>query len=73
MGRSAKTERPQSDGESKAAGLRREKQNESPTDHQYQCPRTPQPETFRQGLGPETHIQEVSARERTRVSCVETA
>ena len=58
---------------STAAGLKRAKQKESHTNHQYHCPWTPQPEMLRWRLDAETQATEVSSGERTRVGCVETA
>ena len=57
---------------SAAVGLRRAKQSERCTDHQYHYPQTPQPEMIRQQLGAETQAPGVSSMERTRVACVET-
>ena len=54
------------------AGLRRAKQRQSHRDHQYHCPRIPQPEMLRHRLGTQTQAPEVSFRERTTVGCVVT-
>ena len=74
MGRSVKLERePQSPPKKGIVTGLRAKQRETHTDHWYNCPQTPQPEMFWQGLGAKIQAPDVSFRERTRVSCVETA
>ena len=57
-----------------AAGLRREKQRVSLTNHWYHCLAcVPQPESFGESLDAETQALEVSSRERSGTGCVETA
>ena len=50
------------------AGLRRAKQREHCTDHQYQPPSMPQPEMLERELGTEIQVLEASSGERTRLA-----